>query len=202
MEINQIKKSVADFVKNLEGLVEKSLGDRSHFEEQVRGFAKSVEKSVSDMVGKRSFDKVDVKIHRLLHFIGELPKYETEHASGFDVRAAITEPIVVKPGARSLVATGLSFEIPPGYEIQVRARSGWAIKAGMGLVNAPGTIDADYRGEVKVIVINWGENEVTINPQDRIAQMVLCPVVQAEFYEGPLNETARGAGGFGSTGHS
>jgi dUTP pyrophosphatase len=204
MELNQIKKSVTDFVKNLEGLVEKGLGERSQFEEHVRQFAKQVEKTVSEAVWNRreGFQKVPVKVQRLPHFKGDLPKYETNHASGIDVRAAIETAITIKPGERNLVATGLSFEIPPGYEIQVRARSGWAIKTGMGLVNAPGTIDADYRGEVKVILVNWGQETVTINPSDRIAQLVLCPVVQAELFDGDLGSSDRGAGGFGSTGHS
>ena len=201
--MNQIKKSVQDFVKNLEGLVEKGLGERSQFEETVRSFAKQVERTVSEAVWTKTegLQKVAIKVQKLPHFTGDLPKYETAHASGFDVRAQIETAIVVKPGERSLVPTALSFEIPPGYEIQVRARSGWAIKTGMGLVNAPGTIDADYRGDVKVILVNWGQEPVTINPQDRIAQLVVCPVVQADFFESEdLSKTDRGSGGFGSTG--
>lgn len=144
--------------------------------------------------------KQPVKIKKLAHFKGELPQYQSALASGFDVRAQIDQPITIMPGERVLISTGLSFEIPPGFEIQARARSGWAIRNGMGLVNAPGTIDADYRGEVKIIVINWGNEAVVVQDQDRIAQLVLCPVMQAELVlVEDLSETARGAGGFGST---
>ncbi len=147
-------------------------------------------------------EKKLVKVKKLANFKGEMPKYQTELASGFDVRAQLTASLVLKPGERTLVPTGLSFEIPSGYEIQARPRSGWAIKEGVSLVNSPGTIDADYRGEVKIIVINLGQEDVTIHDQDRIAQLVLCPVYQADFIvvEDALSETARGAGGFGSTG--
>lgn len=147
--------------------------------------------------------KVEVKIKKLSHFQGELPSYQTELASGVDVRAQLTSPVVLKPGQRDLIPTGLSFEIPPGYEIQARPRSGWAIKNGMSLVNTPGTIDADYRGEVKIIVINHGQEPVEIKDQERIAQLVLCPVIQAKFVlVEELSDTTRGAGGFGSTGRS
>ncbi len=147
-------------------------------------------------------EKKLVKVKKLENFKGEMPKYQTELASGFDVRAQLPSSLVLKPGERTLVPTGLSFEIPSGYEIQARPRSGWAIKEGVSLVNSPGTIDADYRGEVKIIVINQGQADVTIHDQDRIAQLVLCPVYQADFVvvEDSLSETARGAGGFGSTG--
>ena len=146
-------------------------------------------------------NKVEMKIKKLAHYKGDLPRYETIGASGFDVRAQLEQPITLAPGQRFLVPTGLSLEIPIGYEIQVRPRSGLAIKQGVSLVNTPGTIDADYRGEVKVIVINLGQEPVTINDQDRIAQFVLCPVVQAQFVlADSLTETVRGAGGFGSTG--
>lgn len=147
--------------------------------------------------------KVGLKIKRLPNFKGELPKYQSPLASGFDVRAQVDSPVVLKPGERYLVPTGLSFEIPPGFEIQARPRSGWAIKDGIGLVNSPGTIDADYRGEVKIIVINLGQNSVEVKDQDRIAQLVVAPVVQAFFEEvKDLSETERGAGGFGSTGRT
>lgn len=203
MEMNQIKRSVAEFVKGLETFVEKNLGDRSQLEENLRHVARSFEKTLSETVWNRkgAFENVPVKVQKLEHFKGDLPKYQSSLASGFDVRAQLNESITVSPGQRVLVPTGLCFEIPPGYEIQARARSGWAIKSGMGLVNAPGTIDADYRGEVKIILINFGQEPVTIQDQDRIAQLVLCPVVQAEFIEmEELGETDRGAGGFGSTG--
>ena len=147
-------------------------------------------------------EKVDVKIMKREHFKGELPRYESAFASGFDVRAQLTGPVTLKPGERALIPTGLSFEIPWGYEIQARPRSGLAIKKGISLVNTPGTIDADYRGEVKIIAINLGQESVTIEDQERIAQLVICPVFQADFTEvSELSETPRGQGGFGSTGH-
>lgn len=145
--------------------------------------------------------KVRLKVLRRENFKGELPRYETTLASGFDVRAQLSEPLTLRPGERAMVPTGLSFEIPPGYEIQARPRSGLAAKKGISLVNTPGTIDADYRGEVKILVINLGQEPVIITDQERIAQLVLCPVIQAEFEEFKiLSETERGAGGFGSTG--
>lgn len=142
-----------------------------------------------------------VKVKTWPHFKGELPKYESAGASGIDVRAQIDQPIVLKPMERILVPTGLTFEIPVGFEIQARPRSGWAAKHGLTLMNTPGTIDADYRGEIKVILVNLGTETVTINDQDRCAQLVICPVIQAEFeLAEDLSETKRGAGGFGSTG--
>jgi dUTP pyrophosphatase len=145
--------------------------------------------------------KIPLKVKRLQHFKGDLPAYQSALASGFDVRAQIDETVVLEPGDRALVPTALSFEIPPGYEIQARPRSGWAIKQGISLLNTPGTIDADYRGEVKIILVNMGGEPVEIKDQDRIAQLVLCPVLQAEFeVVDELNATGRGAGGFGSTG--
>lgn len=134
------------------------------------------------------------------NFKGELPKYESALSSGFDMRARIDKPIVLAVGERCLVPTGLSFEIPEGFEIQMRPRSGLAIKKGITLLNTPGTIDADYRGEVKIIIANMGNEPFEIKDQDRIAQCVLCPVYQAEFeVVDELGETHRGEGGFGST---
>lgn len=145
--------------------------------------------------------KYPLKVKRLSNFRGDMPAYQTSLASGFDVRAQIEQSMMLQPGERALVPTGLSFEIPPGFEIQARPRSGWAIKQGITLLNTPGTIDADYRGEVKIIVINLGKEPVEIKDQDRIAQLVLCPVVQAEFHlVEELGDSDRGAGGFGSTG--
>ncbi len=145
--------------------------------------------------------KIALKIKRLEHFQGELPAYQTELASGFDVRACLPSTVVLKPGERAMIPTALSFEIPAGYEIQARPRSGLAAKQGISLVNTPGTIDADYRGEVKIILINLGQEPVEIKNQDRIAQLVLCPVIQAEFeVVDSLSDSARGHGGFGSTG--
>ena len=132
-----------------------------------------------------------------------LPAYETADAAGMDLRAAVPEhdPIVLKPGARIAVPTGLAFAIPSGFEGQVRPRSGLALKSGITQVNTPGTIDADYRGEVKVILINLGQEDFTIRRGDRIGQMIVAPVIQASWAEvESLDETARGAGGFGSTG--
>ena len=144
-----------------------------------------------------------VLVQRLPHFKGALPAYESAHASGFDLRAQLTQPLLLKPGERALVPTGLALEIPPGFEIQVRPRSGWAAKKGITVVNSPGTVDADYRGEVKVALINLGQEPLEIQDQDRMAQAVLCPVFQAELVDSTeLSSTARGAGGFGSTGFS
>lgn len=144
---------------------------------------------------------ITVKIRKLEHFKGELPAYQSHGASGVDVRAQLSSPMTVMPGERALVPTGLSFEIPEGYEIQARPRSGWALKQGMTLLNTPGTIDADYRGEVKIIVVNLGQEPVQIADQERVAQLVVCPVLQVRFEEvSALSETIRGAGGFGSTG--
>ena len=145
-----------------------------------------------------------VPILRLPHAEGlPLPAYETSHAAGMDLRAAVPEdePLVLRPGARHAVPTGLAFALPDGFEAQVRPRSGLALKSGITCLNTPGTIDADYRGEVKVILINLGEEDVTIRRGDRIAQLIVAPVVQVAWAEvESLEETARGAGGFGSTG--
>lgn len=142
-----------------------------------------------------------IKIKKWPHFKGEMPSYQSLGASGFDVRAQMEKPIVLKKGDRALIPTGLSFEVPVGYEIQARPRSGWAIKQGLTVLNTPGTIDADYRGEVKIIVINLGQEDVLISDQDRCAQLIIAPVILAEFeWADELSTTDRGAGGFGSTG--
>ncbi|MGE3756603.1 MAG: dUTP diphosphatase [Pseudobdellovibrionaceae bacterium] len=146
--------------------------------------------------------KIPLKIRKLENFKGELPAYQSALASGFDIRAQISVPMTLKPGERAMIPSGLSFEIPPGYEIQARPCSGWAAKQGLTVLNTPGTIDADYRGEVKIILINLGQEAFTIQDQDRIAQLVLAPVVQAQFeITDSLSETQRGVGGFGSSGH-
>lgn len=130
-----------------------------------------------------------------------VPEYKTCGAAGADVCALVHESITLKPMERVLVPTGLFFEIPEGYEIQVRPRSGLAIKNGITCLNTPGTIDSDYRGEVKVILINLGSEDFTINNGDRIAQIVVAPVTLGNFIRvDSINETARGEGGFGSTG--
>lgn len=149
----------------------------------------------------RTDSRVDLFVKRLDHYKGDLPMYQSELASGFDVRAQLDEPICLLPGHRVLVPTALCFAIPPGYELQVRPRSGLALREGMTLLNTPGTIDADYRGEVKILVINLGHEEMVIRDQDRVAQMVLCPIFQAQLKEvSTLSSTERDLGGFGSTG--
>ncbi len=131
----------------------------------------------------------------------KLPEYETKGSAGVDLQAYVENPVVLKPMERALVPTGIFIEIPEGYEAQVRARSGLAIKHGISLVNGIGTIDSDYRGEIKVILINLGEKEFIINSGDRIAQMVFIKHEQADFeLTEELNDTERGAGGFGHTG--
>lgn len=136
-----------------------------------------------------------------LHPQASLPRYMTERAAGMDICALPEEPLTLHPGERCLVPTGLAFAIPEGYEIQVRPRSGLAIKHGIALVNAPGTIDSDYRGEVRIILINHGQEPFPINPGDRIAQLVVAPVAHARLQEcDRLDATTRGDGGFGHTG--
>jgi dUTP pyrophosphatase len=145
-------------------------------------------------------ERVAVQVTRLPHGEGlDLPRYATDGAAGMDVLSA--EDVTLAPGARHAVATGLAVAIPPGYEIQVRPRSGLALKHGIGVPNTPGTIDSDYRGEVKVILINHGAEPFAIHRGDRVAQLILAPVTLAAWDEvAELDETARGAGGFGSTG--
>lgn len=145
--------------------------------------------------------RVALKIKKLSHYKGDLPGYQTELASGFDVRAQLADVILLNPGERAMIPTGLSFEIPIGFEIQSRPRSGLAYKHGISIVNTPGTIDADYRGEVKIILINHGTEPFEIKDQERVAQLILAPVVQAHFQlVEELSDTIRGSGGFGSTG--
>jgi len=136
-----------------------------------------------------------------LHSQAQVPRYMTELAAGLDIQALPDNVMELAPGERCLVPTGLAVAIPRGFEIQVRPRSGLAIKHGIALVNSPGTIDSDYRGEIGIILINHGQETFTINPGDRIAQLVVAPVCQAELVEvSELTETERGAGGFGHTG--
>jgi dUTP pyrophosphatase len=143
---------------------------------------------------------IPVLVKRLPHGEGlDLPAYATDGAAGMDVLAA--EDVVLAPGARHAVATGLALAIPPGFEVQVRPRSGLALKHGITVPNTPGTIDSDYRGELKVILINHGAEPFEVRRGDRIAQLVLAPVTRAAWLEvDELDETARGEGGFGSTG--
>ena len=148
--------------------------------------------------------KVVLRVKRLPHGEGlPLPSYQSTHAAGLDVVAAVLEdaPVALAPGDRALIPTGMALEIPVGYEAQVRPRSGLAIKHGVSLLNSPGTIDADYRGELMVIVINHGNEPFLVRRGDRIAQLVLAPVSHVEIAEvEELAATARGEGGFGSTG--
>jgi len=130
-----------------------------------------------------------------------LPAYETAHAAGMDLRAAVREPLTLAPGERALVPTGIRIAVPPGAEAQVRPRSGLAIRHGITMVNAPGTIDADYRGEIRVILINLGQEPYTLRRGDRIAQLVIAPVLEVHWdLVDTLDETPRGDGGFGHTG--
>jgi dUTP pyrophosphatase len=144
----------------------------------------------------------DVSITTLPHAAGlDLPEYATEHAAGMDLCAAVANDVIIEPGKRALIPTGLMIALPDGYEAQVRPRSGLALKHGITLLNSPGTIDADYRGEVQVILANLGAETFTVTRGMRIAQMVVAPYTHVDWNEvAELPATARGAGGFGSTG--
>jgi dUTP pyrophosphatase len=146
----------------------------------------------------------EVKVVRMAHAAGlELPAYATDGAAGMDVLAAVEESQVLLPGERQAIPTGLMIAVPAGHEMQVRARSGLALKEGLAVLNAPGTIDSDYRGEVKIILANLGATSFTVTRGMRIAQLVLAPCVQAVWAEvANLDSTARGEGGFGSTGRT
>ncbi|MBB2202416.1 dUTP diphosphatase [Gluconacetobacter tumulisoli] len=145
---------------------------------------------------------VPVAVRRLAHAEGlPLPTYATAGAAGMDFLAAVASPVIVAPGARVLIPTGLCIALPAGYELQIRPRSGLALKHGITLPNSPGTIDEDYRGEIGIILLNTGTEAVTVDRGMRIAQGVLAPVVRADWREvGTLDETTRAGGGFGSTG--
>ena len=138
---------------------------------------------------------------RIVSKSGRVPDYATDGSAGFDISAYLDEPMTLKAGARALVPTGLYFDVPEGYEAQVRARSGLAIKHGIGLVNGIGTVDSDYRGEIRVPMINWSDEDFVINDGDRIAQVIITSYekVNIELVE-DLSETERGEGGFGHTG--
>ena len=146
--------------------------------------------------------KTTVAIAALPHAAGlGLPAYATEHAAGMDLRAAVADDLVIEPGKRALVPTGLSIALPQGFEAQVRPRSGLALKHGITVLNSPGTVDADYRGEVQVILANLGDQPFTVSRGMRIAQMVVAAHARVEWQQvAELAKTARGAGGFGSTG--
>ncbi|MGJ8558880.1 MAG: dUTP diphosphatase [Litorimonas sp.] len=145
---------------------------------------------------------IPIEVLRLPHMAGiDLPKFETAQAAGGDLRAAINSPVTLVPGARKLIPTGFCMALPAGYEAQVRPRSGLALKHGITVLNSPGTIDADYRGEVGVLIINHGDQDFTVSRGDRFAQLVIAPVTQGQFeVVAELSETGRGSGGYGSTG--
>ena len=147
---------------------------------------------------------VDVRIMRLAHGADlPLPSYQSAHAAGLDLIAAVPTdaPLTLTPGARALVPTGIAIALPEGHEAQVRPRSGLAARHGLSVLNVPGTIDADYRGEVQVLLINLGSEDVSVTRGMRVAQLVIAPVARARLHEAPsLDETGRGKGGFGSTG--
>lgn len=148
-------------------------------------------------------EKIQIKIQRIDDSFNDipLPEYATEGSSGLDLRAAVEKELILEKGKILLVPTNLMVEIPFGYEIQVRPRSGLAAKNGLGVLNSPGTIDSDYRGEIKVILFNFGDKDFVINRGDRIAQMVISKVYKADIIESKsLNESNRGSGGFGHTG--
>lgn len=144
---------------------------------------------------------MEVKVKVKLSAGATLPEYQTAGASGADLRALLPAPVDVAPGSRCAVPTGVYVEVPAGYEVQIRPRSGLAVRKGLTVLNTPGTIDSDYRGEIVVIVINLGSDVVSIASGDRVAQMVVCPVVHGSFERvESLSETPRGEGGFGHTG--
>jgi dUTP pyrophosphatase len=145
--------------------------------------------------------KQTIQITRVGPVSVPLPAYQTDGAAGLDLSAALSEPLVLEPGARALVMTGLAVAIPEGFEGQVRPRSGLALRRGISIVNAPGTVDSDYRGEIGIVLINLGHEPFTVEPLARIAQLVVAPVVRVdlELVE-RLDDTDRGAGGYGSTG--
>jgi dUTP pyrophosphatase len=146
---------------------------------------------------------IQISLRRLPHNADlPLPAYATAGAAGMDLLAAVTAPVTIDPGKRALIPTGLAIALPPGFELQIRPRSGLALRHGIVLPNAPGTIDEDYRGEIQVIVLNAGESPFTVERGARIAQAVLAPVVRARWIEvDNLDATPRNEGGFGSTGH-
>jgi dUTP pyrophosphatase len=143
-----------------------------------------------------------IPIIRLPHGAGmALPSYATEHAAGLDLMAALSEPVTIAPGQRAMIPTGIAIALPVGYEAQVRPRSGLAAKHGVTILNSPGTIDADYRGEIKAILVNLGDTAFVVEPNARIAQLIVAPVMQIRWeIAESLPETVRGDGGFGSTG--
>ena len=148
------------------------------------------------MKKRRNLRKITIKITGK-----HIPQYQSNLAAGCDLYADIEKPMKIKAGTYRRIPTGIAVEIPPGYEAQVRPRSGLAFRNGIGILNSPGTIDADYRGEIKVIIFNFHSRDFVLNPGDRIAQLIFCPVVQARFVKVKrLGHTSRGEGGFGHSG--
>lgn len=146
-------------------------------------------------------NRIPLRINRL-NSLAELPDYQSDHAAGMDLHAALSEPVTIESGEIRIIPCGFAMALPEGYEAQIRPRSGLACKHGISVPNAPGTIDADYRGEVKVALINHGKTPFTVEPKMRIAQMVVSEVARCEIQDvEELDATVRGAGGFGSTGH-
>jgi dUTP pyrophosphatase len=148
-------------------------------------------------------ENINIKIKRISKEYNDIPfpEYATEGSAGMDIRATINESVIIKKGEVVMVPTNLSVEIPLGYEIQVRPRSGLAVKHGIGILNSPGTVDSDYRGEIKIILFNYGKEDFLIQKGERIAQLIISRVFRAEFKEeNSLNESKRGIGGFGHTG--
>jgi dUTP pyrophosphatase len=148
-------------------------------------------------------DRISVRINRVDPSAGDLqlPQYATAGSAGMDIRAAVPETTVIPPGGVLLIPTGFIIELPPGYEAQIRPRSGLALNHRIGLLNSPGTIDSDYRGEVRIIMMNFGDEPFAVQRGDRIAQMVVAPYTRVTWIESDgVNETSRGAGGFGHTG--
>jgi dUTP pyrophosphatase len=153
------------------------------------------------MSGDRSGDRVRVPILRVGSVEVPLPRYQTEGAVGMDLCAAVPEPVTMAPGERRLIPTGYAVAIPTGYEGQVRPRSGLALRHGVTVLNAPGTIDPDYRGELSVLLVNLGQEAFVVGRGDRVAQLVICPVARGELIDvTALDATPRGDGGYGSTG--
>ena len=153
-------------------------------------------------VRDENVDEIRVRIRNLSGSGDELiPRYMTEHASGMDLCAAVAADEIIRPGGRKAIPTGIEIELPPGFEAQIRPRSGLALRYGVTILNTPGTIDADYRGEIRIIMINHGEDSFTVKRGDRIAQMVVQPVCRVSWHVSErLDNTERGAGGFGHTG--
>jgi dUTP pyrophosphatase len=146
-------------------------------------------------------DRLRAQIRRVGEVAVPLPGYQTPDSAGMDLCAALGAPLLLAPGQRQAIPTGLAIALPKGYEGQVRPRSGLALRHGIGIVNSPGTIDADYRGEIRVVLVNLGQEPYEVRPLDRIAQLVVAPVAHVELQEvAALDETARGDGGYGSTG--